>query len=302
MNPGNNTPRALILADPGRIPEPWRTQVADTVSATWCPEGLSRFPENDPRLAAFTTLVAMPYHLDAAALSRLPALRLLITTSTAVHSVDLDHCRARGITVRNITGYAGPAVAEHAFALLLASLRGVRAAEAVAQGDVPALELAGRTAGVIGLGDIGSRIARIAMGFGMRVLFTSRTPRSLDGALPRALSPLLTAADVVFLAVPLTPATRHLFDAARLRAMKSTAQLISISPEEVIDLPALRQALREGIIAGAALDISGVIERFHGVPRLTLTHRLGTHTQECARRRAEHWVRVLRACVDAGLG
>jgi phosphoglycerate dehydrogenase-like enzyme len=84
--------------------------------------------------------------------------------------------------------------------------------------------------------------------------------------------------------------------------MKSTAQLISISPEEVIDLPALRQALRDGIIAGAALDISGVTEPFHGVPRLTLTHRLGTHTQECVRRRAEHWVRALRACVDAGLG
>lgn len=301
-------PHALILVDPNDVPRPWRSRLATLVHPTWWPRGLASMPTGDARLGTYRILVATPQSLDRSALSRLPALRLIVATTTAVDYIDLAHCAAAGISVHNTPRYAGTSVAEHAFALLLASVRRLCAADAAARGKAAspdtssAFELADRTAGVVGLGDIGEKIARIAQGFGMRVLFTSRRPRSFTGAVQTEIDQLVSEADVVFLSVPLTPWTRHLIDRRRLSLMKPTAHLISISPDEVVDLAALRCALTGGALGGAALDMVGDSEPYRDVPGLVLTRRWGIRTQEGRQKRAERWLSTLHENLAAGLG
>ena len=112
------------------------------------------------------------------------------------------------------------------------------------------LEISGQTLGIVGFGRIGQAVASRAEGFAMRVMHTT----ARDG--PDALDELLRASDFVSLHTPLTHATRHLIDAAALRKMKPTAILINTARGEIIDQPALIQALQEGEIAGAALDVT----------------------------------------------
>lgn len=303
---GPEQPAALVLADPADVPDPSRSDLATLVRPTWWPQGLAAMPPGDPRLGTFRVLVTTPQELDAAALSRLPMLRLVVATTTAVDYIDVAHCAERGIEVRNAGNYAGTSVAEHAFALLLASVRRLGAAEAAARGEagIPdissSFELAGRTAGVIGPGDIGRRIAGIAAGFGMRVLVAGRRPCSVPGAVQVPVEDLLRDADAVFLSVPLTPQTRQLIDRRRLALLRPTAHLVSIAPDEVVDLAALRAALTDGALGGAALDLVGDPGPHRDVPRLVLTRRWGIRTQQARRRRAEHWVTAVRDGIAAG--
>ncbi|WP_158558510.1 MULTISPECIES: 2-hydroxyacid dehydrogenase [unclassified Streptomyces] len=273
------------------------------MNPTWWPGALDRCPDENPPLEDVTVLVTTHQELGATALSRMPALRLVIATSTATDYIDLDHCHRRGIAVHNTPGYTGPSVAEHAFALLLATARHICEADAAAHGRTAqappsaGFDLAGRTAGIVGLGDIGTRIARIAMGFGMRVLYVNPSARHLDGATPVSLGRMLADADVVFLSAPLTPSTRHLMNRDRFHAMKSGAILINVSADELVDPGALRSALLEGRLAGAALDLAGPTTPYAGLPRLTMTHRRGTYTYECLERRAAIWVATLERAV-----
>jgi len=317
MSESSQRPLALILAGPDDVPGFWRSRLATLVEPVWWPRPLADLPADDPLRDRCAVLVATPRSLDAAALRGLPALRLVVATTTAVDYLDLEYCAAAGITVRGNGAYAGTSVAEHAFTLLLTSLRRMPAAMAAARGEpvVPedpagpagtsgtaaAFELAGATAGVIGLGDIGGRIAAIARGFGMRVLFTGRTPRTVPGATWAAIDDLVREADAVFLSVPLTPETRHLVDASRLALMKPSAHLVSISPDEVIEHAALARALSRGDLGGAALDLVGDPAPYRGLPRLVLTRRWGIRTREARWKRAERWVTTVQEDLAAGL-
>lgn len=293
------TPDCLLLVAPERVPEPWRSRVGELVNPTWWTDGLDRYPDENPPLEDITVLVTTHQDVGAAALSRMPSLRLVIATSTATDYIDLDYCRRQGIAVHNTPGYTGPSVAEHAFALLLAAARHICEADAAAHGrtaEAPpsvGFDLAGRTAGIVGLGDIGTRIARIALGFGMRVLYVNRGARHLDGATSVPLGRMLADADAVFLSVPLTPSTRHLMNQDQFHAMKPGAILINVSADELVHPDALRSALLAGHLAGAALDLAGPTTPYAGLPRLTMTHRRGTYTYECLERRAAIWVAAL---------
>ncbi len=301
-------PEALVLADPADVPDPWPAELARVVRPVWWgPRELAELPAGDPRRAGCQVLVATPQRLDAAALAGLPRLRLVVATTTAVDYLDAEHCAGRGIAVRNTADYAGTSVAEHAVALLLASVRRLGAAEAAARAGAPrpdhagAFELAGRTAGVVGPGDIGGRIAAIAAGFGMRVLVTGRRRPAPPGTEPVELDELLRRSDAVFLAVPLTPATRGLLDARRLALLRPTAHLVSIAPDEVVDRAALAAALTAGRLGGAGLDLVGDAGPYRDLPRLVLTHRWGIRTEQARHRRVERWVTAVRDGVAAGL-
>lgn len=300
MTPPTGKPRALVLLDPAEVPAPLRARLGELVEPTWWSGTLARYPQGDPSLREFTILVAAHQDLGAAALARLPRLRLVLATSTAVDYIDLEHCAARGVAVRDTPSYTGPSVAEHAFALLLARTRRIcdRDAAARAPGDRAAavplgVDLEGRTAGVVGLGDIGTRVARIALGFGMRVVFANRSPRRFEGGTQTDLQELLRRSDAVFLTLPLTAETHHLMDHERLRSMKPGAYLINVSAEALIDPAALRSALHGGWIAGAGLDVVGSADAYRGLPLLTMTAAGGTATAECHERRAAAWVSTL---------
>ncbi len=200
-----------------------------------------------------------------AALGRCRAIGRL---GVGLDNIDVDACAARGIAVFPATGANAQAVAEYVVAAAMLLLRGAYASSAeVAAGVWPRTalssgrEIGGKTLGVVGFGSIGRTTAALARGVGMRVI-------AFDAALGRddaayaaagveavAFDALLAQADVVSLHVPLLPATRGLFDAARIAAMKPGAVVVNSARGGIVDEAALAAALRSGQLGGAALDV-----------------------------------------------
>jgi phosphoglycerate dehydrogenase-like enzyme len=200
---------------------------------------------------------------DEATLRTLPALRLLVTTGMRNASIDLASAAALGITVCGTRGWPGHTV-DLTFALILALMRRLPLeSQSLARGGWQqgiGRSLNGATLGVIGVGAIGSKVARIARAFDMRVIGWSRslTPQrcaDLDIEFAAELPPLLGDADVVSLHVELNDATRGLVGARELACMKRDAFLVNTSRGPVVEQAALIDALRTKAIAGAALDV-----------------------------------------------
>lgn len=204
--------------------------------------------------------------LDAAALEVLAGVgvRLILLRSAGYNHVDLGAAARLGLTVTRVPAYSPHAVAEHTFALLLAVIRKLPRAHArVRDGNfsldgLVGFDLVGKTMGVIGTGQIGAVVARIALGFGCQVVAFDVAP---DAALVAAgvryvpLPALYAAADVVTLHVPLLPTTRHVLDAAAFAAMKPGVVVVNTSRGALVDTPALIAALKRGHVGGAALDV-----------------------------------------------
>ncbi|NNC93848.1 MAG: D-glycerate dehydrogenase [Acidimicrobiia bacterium] len=207
--------------------------------------------------------------IDAALLDVAPDLRVVSTMSVGTDHIDLAACSARGIPVGHTPHVLNETTADTAFALLLAAARRLgEGRDFVRVGEwqrwEPDLLLGhdvhGSTLGIVGLGRVGEAIARRAAAFDMRVLYSARRRRpeaeSQLGVLFRDLAELLAESDHVVIATPLTPATEHLIDARALSKMKSTATLVNISRGGTVDSDALAEALREGTIASAGLDVT----------------------------------------------
>lgn len=281
--------------DPGDVPEGLRPRVSELLQATWYPGGLEEARQRHECPADVAVLITANADLNGEALGHFPNLRFIVATGTAYDYIDLDACRERGIVVSNTPGYTGASVAEHAITLALASNRKVCELDAaVHAGDVHAVpltkEIEGKTAGIIGLGDIGSRVAKLAGGLGMDVVFVNRSPRRVAGARQVSLDELLAAAHFVFLTLPLTAESHHLLDAKAFARMRPEAHVINVSADELIDPVALGEALSNGRIAGAALDVIGSPEPFLRMPNLIITPTCGWYTEECVQRRAATWI------------
>ena len=217
--------------------------------------------------------------LDDVAIAALPALELILVTATGVDNVDLGAAALRGIAVCNCRDYGTAAVAQHTLALMLALhvrlgdyAQRVRAgewsrAEDFSLFDQPILELQGRTLGIFGNGAIGSEVARLAGALGMQILFAQLPGRP---ARPDTLPwrEVLACADVVSLHCPLTEGTRQLIDTEALAAMKPGAFLLNTARGALVDEAALAQALREGRVGGAGIDVLGQEPPRDGSPLL----------------------------------
>ena len=290
-------PAALLLVDPGTVPRDQRDRIDAIVDAVWSPDGITAQLEAGRELERFRVLVTGTRTLSARQLRRMPGLRLIVVTGTSFHYIDAEHCSSHGITVCNTPDYTGPAVAEHAIALLLSLAKHLHEADAAARAGRAARhlgrEIAGKTVGIAGMGRIGRRVARLALAFDAHVVFVNRGPVRLEGAEQVALDVLLERSDFVFLTLPLTTDTRHLINADRLAAMRPDALLINVSAEELVEPEALCAALREATIGGAALDIVEPGPRYRDVPNLVLTPAIGWYTCEGLRRRAERWVETM---------
>jgi glycerate dehydrogenase len=219
------------------------------------------------RLREATVAITNKVPLRADTLKKLPKLKMIAVAATGYDVIDVDYCKANGIAVANIRNYAVHTVPEHAFALILALRRNLIAyREDVARGrwaevdqfcffDHPIRDLFGATLGIIGEGVIGQGAAKIALGFGMKVLFADHAPPKVPGVSFTPLDQVLTESDVISLHAPLTPETRNLIGAKELRKMKPTAILINTSRGGLVDEQALAEALTEGWIAGAGFDV-----------------------------------------------
>jgi glycerate dehydrogenase len=222
-----------------------------------------------PRALHADILIVNKVVLTANTLSQLPRLKGIVVAATGYNNIDVAAARAKGIPVCNAVGYGPDAVAQHAFALLLALTNQVSAhhqsvqrGEWSAQPDfcylkTPTHSLQGRTLGLLGLGKIGTRVALIARAFGMSVLAVRGNPDTPppDGVQVCPLESMLPLSDVVCLTAPLTPQTRGIIQASTLQRMRRHALLINVARGELVVESDLRDALLSGTIAGAGLDV-----------------------------------------------
>ena len=241
--------------------------------ATWDFHERTAPAETAARIAGADVVVTNKVVITADLIRANPQLRLICVCATGTNNIDLQAAADAGIAVRNVANYAAAAVAQHTLALMLGlATQWHRYHAAVQAGawakspmfclmDFPVIELAGKTLGVVGAGDLGTQVARLGEAFGMDVIVANLPHR--EGNAPRGQLPwsrvgwheFLPACDFISIHCPLTPDTRDLFDAGALRRMKRTAFLINTARGGIVNEGALLAALREGWIAGAALDV-----------------------------------------------
>ncbi|HOB63314.1 MAG TPA: 2-hydroxyacid dehydrogenase [Candidatus Competibacteraceae bacterium] len=232
------------------------------------------------RIAEAEVVISNKVVLDAAALQQAQRLQLICVAATGVNNVDLDAAAQRGITVCNCRGYGTPAVVQHVFALLLELMTQLSAyRQAVRAGrwqrssqfcllDFPIRELAGKTLGIIGYGELGQGVARVAEAFGMQVLIAQR-PGAVEPEEGRVPLPmLLPQVDVLSLHCPLTPETRGLIGAWELALMRRDAILINTARGGLVDETLLAAALRQGALGGAGVDVLSLEPPVDGNPLL----------------------------------
>ncbi|MDP3440699.1 MAG: D-2-hydroxyacid dehydrogenase [Azonexus sp.] len=222
------------------------------------------------RLAGATIAIINKAPISAATVNATSGLKMVAVAATGTNVVDLDACRASGIVVANVRGYAEHTVPEHVMALLLALSRNLLAWRETLQAgrwqqsdqfclfDHPIRDLHGATLGLMGSGSLGNGVARLAEAFGMRVLRAERKDATSLRPGYTAFSTVLAEADAISLHCPLTAATRGLIGVAELQAMKRSALLINTARGGIVDEAALIQALQEGWIAGAGFDVVSV--------------------------------------------
>jgi glyoxylate reductase len=223
-----------------------------------------------------------------------PQLRCISQIAVGHDNIDVAAASARGIVVTNTPGVLTEATADLTWALLLATARRLPSAEQFLRAgkwqrwDVDLLcgaDVHGRTLGLVGFGRIGQAVARRARGFGMRVLYTSRSAAAPEleqelGAIRVPLDMLLRESDFVSLHVPLRDETRHLLGVEQLCTMKRSAFLINTSRGPVVDEAALVAALEENLIAGAGLDVFEHEPKLHegllALPNVVLLPHVGS--------------------------
>ena len=218
------------------------------------------YPLNELEVLILTTF----HDLPAEAIQQMPALKFIQVASTGYNRVDLAEVRRRGIMLSNIPVANSKTVAEHVVLLILALLRNLTDMDgAMRKGEWPMLtnchDLAGRTVGILGLGRIGKELAARLLPFEVAVVYFDVVRASPEdearlGVTYLPLDEILAQADVVSLHLPLTEQTRNLLDAAHLKMMKDGALLINTARSELVDLPALREEVKQGRLS-AGLDV-----------------------------------------------
>ncbi len=286
--PTAHRPRVFVSR---RIPDEGLRAVLGACDATVWPDELP--PPRDALLSAVEgcdgILVLLSDRVDAELLDRAgPRLKVISNFAVGFDNVDVPECTRRGLPVGNTPGVLTETTADLAFALLMAAARRVAEGDRYVRADRwttwgPLLllgpDIHGATLGIVGLGRIGQAMARRARGFGMTTLYhdVNELPREVTeplGASSVGLDELFERSDFVSLHANLTAETRHLVNAARLRTMKPTGILVNTSRGPVVDQAALFEALRDGVIAGAALDVTDPEPMRADDPLLTLENCL----------------------------
>lgn len=233
------------------------------------------------RIAGQQVVITNKVVIDRALMQANPQLQLILIAATGTNNVDLQAARELGIVVCNCQAYGTPAVAQHTLMLMLVLITRFESyRQAVRNGawqrssqfcllDYPIGELSGRTLGILGFGELGQAVGRLAEAFGMRVLVGALPGREQPGRL--SVAELLPQVDVLSLHCPLTEQTRDLIGAEQMALMKQGSLLINTGRGGLVNEPALADALRSGKLGGAACDVLTVEPPVNGNPLLDAT-------------------------------
>ncbi|MBW8330165.1 MAG: D-2-hydroxyacid dehydrogenase [Thiobacillus sp.] len=236
----------------------------------WIDHEQTRPEEVAARLQNASIVISNKVKLPGDVLAQAPGVKMIAVSATGTDNVDLAYCRAHGIVVSNIRGYAVHTVPEHAFMMMLALRRNLLGwREDVRAGlwqqtdqfclfTRPVNDLHGSTLGLVGYGSLGHGMQKLAEAFGMRVLVAEHRNAATVRAGYTAFDAVLAEADVISLHTPLTAETRHMIAAREFGLMKSTAILINTARGNLVDETALADALKSGRIAGAGFDVLSV--------------------------------------------
>ncbi|MDO7897408.1 2-hydroxyacid dehydrogenase [Pseudomonas citrulli] len=297
-----NTARAVFLDHPSLD-----LGDLDLAPLRSCFDTLQLFARTTPdqvteRLQGATVAITNKVVIDAAAMAANPGLKLILISATGTNNVDLVAARSQGITVCNCQGYGTPSVAQHTIMLLLnLATRLADYQKAVGEGrwqqasqfcllDYPIVELQGKTLGLLGHGELGSAVGRLAEAFGMRVLL-GQIPGRPARPDRLALDQLLPQVDALTLHCPLNEHTRNFIGARELARLKAGAFVVNTARGGLIDEQALADALRSGHLGGAATDVLSVEPPSQGnpllagdIPRLIITPHNAWGSREARQR------------------
>ena len=220
-----------------------------------------------------------------------PNLKMLSIAFTGLDHVDMEECQKRGIVVKNAAGYSTQAVAELAIALMIDLYRKVLENDTITRqcnrrGILPGREIGGKTIGIVGMGNIGQRVAKLANAFGCKVLAWNRTPKQVEGVTFVDKETLLKESDIVTLHIALNAETRDFITAKDFALMKTDSLLINTARGPIVNEAALADALKQGQIAAAATDVYGTEPPLNqdnplfGAPNLIMLPHIGFATEE----------------------
>lgn len=282
---------------------------------------VSFYPRTSPeeivsRLAGASCVLSNKIPFSRETIARLPSLKYIGVTATGYNIIDVEAAREAGVAVTNVPAYSSTSVTQHVFALILENFSRVNRYHQLASGGAWAQsadfcvlndkieELAGQTIGIIGYGDIGKRVAKVADAFGMSVLISSRSETGAENQVP--LKELLKKSDIVTLHCPLFPETKKIVCAEFLQSMKSSAILINTSRGGLIDEDALYTALSNGIIRHACLDVLETEppkagNRLLSLSNITITPHVAWGSDVARQRLIDQSIENLRVFLDGGM-
>ncbi|MBU9681880.1 2-hydroxyacid dehydrogenase [Burkholderia gladioli] len=263
--------------------------IIDAEVRRYAEEDLQRDPAVSEGIEAILTRSS--YQVPASLLASLPNLKIIATSGVGFDGIPLDAARSRGVVVTNTPGVLDAAVCELAIGLLLSLLRRIPSADRFVRDEAWAHELfpltsslAGKRIGIVGLGRIGQGIARRLAGFDVEIAYCGSKVEGLPYAMISDVRELASFADILIVCCPGGDRTRHLIDGVVLSALGSSSFLVNVSRGTVVDEAALIDALENGLIRGAALDVFEkeplIGSRLTTLSNVVLTPHAGSATEE----------------------
>lgn len=254
-----------------------------------------------PRIKGAQIIICNKSKLTADMLATVPELKYIGVMAAGFDNIDIQYCKEHSICVCNAGTYSTDNVAQHVFAFILNEYtRVAKYDEFVKSGgwkNAPSFSplvyrtnvISEKTLGIIGFGNIGQAVAKIALAFGMRVLVNTRTPKEFEGVEFCSFERLLSQSDIISVHCPLTDKTRNMFDAAAFKKMKSSAMFINTSRGPVVNEEDLFNALQSGEIACAAVDVlcaepMDKNSRFTDLENITVTPHIAWASDEAKKR------------------
>ncbi|MEN8131053.1 MAG: 2-hydroxyacid dehydrogenase [Pseudomonadota bacterium] len=286
-----------------------------SLNVDWSLHRTTRPADTAERIRDAQVIVSNKVVLDRALLEGASSLRLVCIAATGTNNIELEAARELGIAVTNVTRYATPSVVQHVFTLMLAlsthlpdyqrliTAHRWQQSEQFCLLDYPVQELEEKTLGIVGYGELGRAVARVAKAFGMHVLVSQRPggPEK-PGRVPFGKS--LSQVDVLSLHCPLTDHTRNLIGERELSLMRPNALLINTARGGIVDESALALALKHGVIGGAGIDVlsteppendNPLLD--HDLPNLIVTPHIAWASRESRQRLIEEIARNIRAFI-----